>query len=124
MRLFRYREDRLPIAIICALFLLDVFAFLYFDSPTVLAVWMLVGLLPKGHICAWNHHHQHMATFRQALPNRLLEIVYGLMTGITSNTWLLHHSVGHHVNYLDQKLDESRWQKANGETMGVAYSRK
>jgi fatty acid desaturase len=119
MRLFRYSEDQIPVAIICALFLLDVGAYFFLSNPVWLALWMLVGLLPKGHICAWNHHHQHVSTFRHALPNRLLEVVYALMTGISSNTWFLHHSVGHHVNYLDQQLDESRWQDEKGETMGV-----
>ena len=118
MRLFRNREDRVPVTIITALFLLDVAAYFLLDSPIALTVWMGVGLLPKGHICAWNHHHQHVPTFRVPMLNRLLEVVYGLQTGITGNTWVLHHSVGHHLNYLDQSKDESRWQTSDGKVMG------
>jgi fatty acid desaturase len=31
---------------------------------------------------------------------------------------VLHHSVGHHVNDLDQTKDESRWARADGSRMG------
>jgi fatty acid desaturase len=82
---------------------------------------MALGLLPKGHICAWNHHHQHVPTFRQPVLNRLLEVVYALQTGITSGTWELHHSIGHHMNYLDQSKDESRWQTADGKVMSELW---
>jgi fatty acid desaturase len=55
--------------------------------------------------------------------NRALELVYGLQTGMTSNAWVLHHTFGHHLHYLDQTLDESRWKRRDGSTMGpIAYS--
>lgn len=117
MPLFRNREDRLPVSIITAFFLLDVAAYFYFQHPLALLGWMALGLLPKGHICAWNHHHQHVSTFRPAWLNRALELMYALQTGITSGTWVLHHSIGHHVNYLDQSKDESRWQTTDGKVM-------
>lgn len=123
MRLFRYREDRLPIAVILAFFAFDVLVYLRTDSVAWLAAWTLVGILPKGHICAWNHHHQHVNVFEPSVFNRLLEIVYALQTGITSNAWVLHHSLGHHVHYLDQAKDESRWRRSDGSSMGeVEYS--
>lgn len=117
MRLFRFREDRLPILIILAIFAFDVFVYLRVDSIALLAAWTVLGILPKGHICAWNHHHQHVNVFEQSVLNRGLELVYALQTGITSNAWVLHHSLGHHVHYLDQKKDESRWQREDGTTM-------
>jgi len=123
MRLFRYREDRLPIAVILCFFALDVVMYLQVDSVAWLAAWTLFGILPKGHICAWNHHHQHVNTFERPLFNRALEIVYALQTGITSNAWVLHHSLGHHVHYLDQAKDESRWLRSDGTPMGeLEYS--
>ena len=75
-------------------------------------------MLPKAGVCAFNHHHQHVSTFTSPLPNRLLEFVYALQTGVTSQAWVLHHSLGHHVNYLDQEKDESRWQRKDGTMMG------
>ncbi len=75
-------------------------------------------LVPKGVVCAWNHHHQHTMTFRSATLNRLLELAYAFHTGATSNLWVLHHVLGHHHNFLDQSKDESRWMRQNGKTMG------
>ncbi len=43
----------------------------------------------------------------------------GLQSGIVGETWVLHHTLGHHQNYLDRRKDESGWTKDNGETMNV-----
>jgi len=115
--MFRYRADILPISLIVASFLADLVVFAI--APWWVALpWALVGLLPKACICAWNHHHQHVPTFRSRLPNRLLEVVYALQTGALPLAWELHHNAGHHVNYLDQERDESRWARPDGSVMG------
>lgn len=108
--------------LVLAYFALDLAVFFLVDSVWVLAAWFLLGLFPKACISAWNHHHQHVFTFSRPVLNRLLELVYAFQTGMTSHTWLLHHVLGHHVNYRDQSKDESRWQRRDGRTMGpVAY---
>jgi fatty acid desaturase len=104
--------------VIVAVFAFDLWVYARVDALGWLALWTLVGALVKGHICAWNHHHQHVATFVHTLPNRAIEIVFGLQTGATSHAWVLHHVVGHHMNYLDQTADESRWQRRDGTRMG------
>lgn len=119
--MFRYAEDRLPIIVITLIFVLDLLVYASVDNPLWLFAWTLVGVVPKGNICAWNHHHQHTAVFKHAPLNRALELMYALQTGVTTNTWVLHHTIGHHNNYLDQELDESRWQDEDGGVMGVAY---
>lgn len=119
MRLFRYRQDRLPVLLFSLLFAADLAVFMLVDHPVLLFSWTLLGILPKGWVCAWNHHHQHLSTFEVPLLNRLLEIVFALQTGMTSNSWLLHHVLGHHPNYLDQEKDESRWMNADGKPMGI-----
>lgn len=116
---FRHAEDRLPIALICALFGFDLLVYATVDSWLLLALWTTVGAVIKAHVCAFNHHHQHVATFSVGWLNRLIEIVYALQTGITSHTWVLHHSVGHHMNYLEPQKDESGWQRKDGSTMGA-----
>ena len=85
----------------------------------VLLVYFVLTIIPKGCICAWNHHHQHTVTFKWLPLNRLLELSYALHTGVTTNLWLLHHVLGHHHNYLDQTKDESRWKRKSGEKMGM-----
>lgn len=119
MQFFRYREDRVPIALFIAYFALDVALFFTVDSFWFLFAWYVIGILPKACISAWNHHHQHVMTFKQPILNRLLEIVYTFQTGITGNAWVLHHVVGHHLHYLDQTKDESRWKRLDGTTMGI-----
>ncbi|MFN3239531.1 MAG: fatty acid desaturase [Pseudomonadales bacterium] len=116
--MFRYPEDRLPVVLILSLTALDFLVYFTVDSVVFLICYFLLTIIPKGCICAWNHHHQHTKTFKWTPLNRLLELSFGLHTGVSTNLWLLHHVFGHHHNYLDQTIDESRWKRKNGETMG------
>ncbi len=104
--------------VFACVFALDLTVYFTAQSWWAPILWFGILSIPKGWISAWNHHHQHVPMFRHALPNRLLEIVFGFQTGVTSHAWFLHHVVGHHRNYLDQDKDESRWRRADGTTMG------
>ena len=117
--MFKYRADQLPVAIILAISGIDFFLYFSVEAIWVLAAYWLMMVIPKGKICAWNHHHQHTPTFKQEGLNHILEFFYALHTGVTTNLWLLHHVFGHHKNYLDQSKDESRWQHESGEKMGM-----
>ena len=118
MRVFRYDEDRLPVLCFTLIFCCDLLVYACVDNAWALAAWTLVGIFPKGCACAFSHHHQHVATFKSVWLNRMLEQVYALQTGAVSNAWVLHHVLGHHVNYLDQTKDESGWKDDDGSTMG------
>lgn len=123
MSVFRYAADRPRVAAFAAHLAIDFCAYLFIDNPFVLLVYATVGIFLKAPACAFNHHHQHVPTFHSDVLNRLVEIMYGLQTGAFSHAWVLHHSVGHHLHYLDQKLDESRWQREDGTKMGeLEYS--
>lgn len=120
---FRNTADRPYVAAFVVFLLLDVLAYLYVDHPVLLLIIFGVGILPKASVCAFNHHHQHVPTFTVEPLNRLLELMYALQTGVSSHAWVLHHSVGHHLNYLDQTKDESRWRRDDGSLMGeLEYS--
>lgn len=119
MSLFKHPEDRLPVAIALTMTGLDFAAYVWLDSPWVLVGYALFMVMPKGILSAWNHHHQHVHTFRSTALNRLLELSYALHTGMTTHAWLLHHVLGHHLNFLDQTRDESRWQRHDGTRMGM-----
>ncbi|MCK5903266.1 MAG: fatty acid desaturase [Cocleimonas sp.] len=118
-RIFRYKEDRWPIAIILLLTVIDFIVYFTVDNLSVFLVYYLIMIIPKGIISAWNHHHQHLFTFRNTALNRLLEFFYALHTGVTTHLWRLHHVLGHHLNFLDQKNDESRWKRKDGSKMGA-----
>lgn len=119
IHIFKYKEDRWPVFIILALTLIDFALYFTLNNGVLLFCYYLIMIIPKGVICAWNHHHQHLFTFRHNVLNRCLEFFYALHTGVTSNLWRLHHVLGHHVNFLDQKIDESRWQRKDGTQMSV-----
>ncbi|MDA0789888.1 MAG: fatty acid desaturase [Proteobacteria bacterium] len=116
---FRNSADRLPSILIIFLTCLDFVVYFTVDSVVLLGLYFLLGIFPKGCICAWNHHHQHIPTYRFKPLNRLLELSYAFHTGVTTHLWLLHHVLGHHHHYLDQSRDESRWKRADGSTMGA-----
>ncbi|MCI5065970.1 fatty acid desaturase [bacterium] len=117
-RLFRYQADIFPISLFSLLFLLDLTVFFLVESPLFIVIWFALCLMPKVAICSWNHHHQHVHTFRKPFLNRLLELIYTFQTGITTNAWVLHHNLGHHIHYLDQTKDESGWKRRDGSKMG------
>jgi len=119
MKYFRYKEDRLPTTLIVLLFVSDLLIYFLVGSIPVLLVWLVIAVSLKIFVACWNHHHQHLNTFHQTILNRLFEIVHTFHTGITTNVWLLHHNLGHHVNYLNQKKDESGWTRPDGTRMGV-----
>lgn len=117
--MFNYRADRLPITIITLFFALDIGIVVMVYNPWILVTWAVLGILPKVCVCAWNHHHQHVSTFKWPVLNGLLEVMYSFQTGALPSTWVMHHNIGHHVNYMNQSKDESRWQKPDGTTMGT-----
>lgn len=116
--LFRFPADRLPVSIILALSLLDFIVFFTLENIWMIIAFWLIMIIPKGVICAWNHHHQHRHVFEYTWQNRLLEFFYALHTGVTTNLWVLHHNMGHHRNFMDQEKDQSRWKREDGSTMG------
>jgi fatty acid desaturase len=117
--MFRFAADRIPVFVVAAFSLIDFVVYLFVDGILLLAAYMLLMILPKGIICAWNHHHQHTMTFHSRLLNRVLEFFYALHTGVTTNLWGLHHVLGHHRNFLDQTRDESGWKSSDGKTMSA-----
>ena len=117
--MFRYSSDRAPVFLVLALSAIDFLIYFMVDNVWWLAGYTLLVILPKGLICAWNHHHQHTLTFHAKPLNRLLEFFYALHTGVTTNLWVLHHVLGHHKNFLDQERDESAWKRRNGSPMSV-----
>ena len=117
--MFKYSADKKPVFIILLFSFVDFIAFFYLETLWVLVAYWFIMMIPKGLISAWNHHHQHSHVFKNNALNRILEFFYALHTGVTTNLWVLHHNLGHHRNFLDQRIDESRWKRKDGSTMGM-----
>lgn len=118
LKIFRYPADVVPTFLIVLLTILDFIVFFQTKSVWFLLLWLVLVTFPKVCICSWNHHHQHLNTFYNKYLNRVIEFIYALHTGVTTNAWVLHHNLGHHLNYLDQSKDESAWKRKDGSTMG------
>ena len=116
----RKKIDYYPITVILLIFCVDLLV--YFFSPfwLVTLLWAASSIYIKGFTCSLNHHHQHYKFFSKKWANRAIEFVMGLQTGIVGEMWVLHHTFGHHQNYLDQTKDESGWQRRDGSVMNVA----
>jgi fatty acid desaturase len=124
--LLKYKADRGPLAYVLAAFGLRV-AVWALATPLVCAISVLPLALLGMFVAPINHHHQHVNTFRAAWLNRLYELVLALQTGVGPYNWVLHHNLGHHVNYLNQPPhehpDQSRWRRPDGTPMGrLEYS--
>ncbi|MDX2256067.1 MAG: fatty acid desaturase [Pseudanabaenaceae cyanobacterium bins.39] len=91
--------------------------FLFSPSLVIPIAWAVFSLSIKGLICCWNHHHQHCKFFTVSWANNLIELIMGLHTGVVGEAWSLHHTLGHHINYLDQTKDESAWKTPSGRLM-------
>jgi fatty acid desaturase len=119
MTLVRQPADRIPLLLFFTFFAADLAVYRFATAWWVPVAWWALCLIPKGWVSAWNHHHQHVAMFKHGFMNRLLELGFSWQTGIVSNAWVLHHNLGHHVNYLEPLKDESGWMREDGTTMGV-----
>jgi fatty acid desaturase len=120
-RWLRYKVDRRAVAIVSVMFGLHVAVF--FLSPTwVAGLCVIPFTVASMFVSAINHNHQHFNTFHSSWMNRVYDIALSLQTGIAPYSWVLHHNLGHHVNYLNQRPhpepDESRWTRRDGSQMG------
>ena len=119
--ILKYKADRGYVAYVLSVLAVRMVLWL-FATPLVCALAVL-PLLGLGVLIApINHHHQHVNSFRKPWVNRLYDIALALQSGVAPYAWVLHHNLGHHVNYLNQppheKPDESRWRKPDGREMG------
>ena len=125
-RILKYRADRGPVLYVSAIFGLHLACWLA-AAPAVALAAVLPLTLASLFVAPIHHHHQHLNTFRSALLNRLYDLVLALQTGVAPYAWVLHHNLGHHAHYLQQRPheqpDESTWTRRDGTRMGrVEYT--
>jgi fatty acid desaturase len=119
--ILKYKADRGPIAYVVASFALRL-ALWAFAAPWICAISVIPLAVLGMFVAPINHHHQHVNSFRAAWQNRVYDLLLALQAGVGPYGWVLHHNLGHHVNYLHQpphdNPDESRWTRADGTQMG------
>lgn len=124
--ILRYKADRRPVTYTCVMLGVHLAAFAL--APTWVAASLIIPFaILSMFIAPLNHHHQHFNTFHNSVLNRIYEVVLSLQTGISPYGWVLHHNLGHHRNYLNQRPhaepDESKWTRKDGSQMGrVEYT--
>jgi beta-carotene hydroxylase len=120
-KLLRFRADRPAVGLVLGGFAAHVGVYLL-ASPAAAALATIPLFLLSILIAPLNHHHQHVNVFRSAVLNRIYELALALQTGAGPYTWVLHHGLGHHLNYLNQPPhetpDESHWTRPDGTPMG------
>ncbi|HEX4338832.1 MAG TPA: fatty acid desaturase [Polyangiaceae bacterium] len=118
--ILRYTADRYTVFHVLALAALQ-FGAWRTGSALIAAIAAVLLLFFCLMSAPMNHNHQHVNVFRAPVLNRLFEIPLSLQTGIGSYGWVLHHNLGHHLNYLaptSREVDQSRWWRTDGTTMG------
>jgi len=121
--ILRYTVDRKTVAFVIALLALQLS--IWHWAPLWLAALTTPVLIFLSIITATiNHNHQHVNVFRSPALNRVFELPLALQSGMGPYSWVLHHNLGHHLNYLHQhpsvSVDESRWTRKDGSLMGQA----
>ncbi|MBW2241345.1 MAG: fatty acid desaturase [Deltaproteobacteria bacterium] len=119
--ILKYKADRGPVAFVVASFGLRL-ALWSLAGPWICALCVLPLAVMGMFVAPINHHHQHVNSFRAGWLNRIYDLVLALQAGIAPYGWVLHHNLGHHLNYLnqppDENPDESRWTRPDGTQMG------
>ena len=120
--MLKKRIDIWPVSLACIVFALQFGAlFLPFFWAALVGLGFLYFC---GSIAAFQHHHGHVAVFRNKKLNELLDLMMSFQTGIVPYAWVLHHNIGHHGNYLNQypeesnqTIDASHWTRKDGSVM-------
>jgi fatty acid desaturase len=117
-RVFRHPIDVVPVTLIGAVFGAQLAIYLGVSTP--LRVLALVTLLfpIQVNFAGMCHNHHHLNTFRLPPLNRVFEVMMFLQLGMLPYVYTLHHNLGHHRHYLDQRIDSNRWRRRDGGTMG------
>jgi len=119
--ILRYTADRYTLLHVLAVAAIQL-GLWWKASATVAALAVLPLFVVSIMTAAMHHNHQHVNVFRAPFLNRLFELPLALQTGIGAYGWVLHHNLGHHLNYLarpeGEPPDESAWKRGDGGTMG------
>ena len=119
----KYKTDLLPLCILGVTFFVDCYMIYTYQLERwyIPLIWTIFSIpFIKGFLCAFNHHHQHVSPFKHKSLNYLIGIFYASTTGVTYNTWVIHHNIDHHTTGhlgLAWPEEASTWVRPSGATM-------
>ncbi len=101
----KYAEDVRPLAIVFIAFGMSLLPFL-----VGMPIWLLVPYLAlswyiRGYTPFAQHNHGHLPVFNSRVLNHLYDVFLTQVTGYPTALWELHHTRGHHRNFLDPAKD-------------------
>jgi fatty acid desaturase len=114
----RHPVDVFPVAVMGAVFAVQLAIFLCVDSPLRVTVAVALLFPIQVNFAGMCHNHHHLNTFRQRSLNRAFEVMMFLQLGMLPYGYTLHHNIGHHTHYMDPERDPNRWRREDGSTMG------
>jgi fatty acid desaturase len=120
--LLRYREDRMPLALVLLTSGAQGLGYLYVHAIGPAIACALLLLPAQIAVSTIVHNQSHLGMFRSRVFNRLIELLMFLQTGMYTTKFALHHNRGHHLHYRDPKRDPSTWVRTDGTAMSrLAY---
>jgi beta-carotene hydroxylase len=120
MRFIRYKQDIWAILLVLTLISSQLALFFLVDNIYMILAAVASLIVLQGSAAAVNHNHQHLPIFMSHRLNRLFEVALFFNTGCGPWAWVLHHTIGHHMHYLDSNEDTCSWKRKDGTTMSTA----
>lgn len=117
-KLIPYPADAWAVLLITGTFLGQVALYLFVHSVPLLVLGTVLLLPFCLSVVGYNHNHMHVRTFKNALLNRILEMMIFFETGSSPYSGVLNHIVGHHASYDKPELDTLNWRRRDGTMMG------
>lgn len=119
MQVIRYKQDIGAIILVLALIITQLSVFFLVDNIYILCAVAALLIVVQGSATAINHNHQHLPIFKIDILNRIFEVGLFFNTGCGPWAWVLHHTLGHHMNYMNQEEDTCSWKRKDGKTMST-----
>ena len=119
MQILRYKQDTAAVILVVALIITQLAVFFLINNIYIICAIAALLLIAQASATAINHNQQHLPIFKSGILNRLFEVGLFFNTGCGPWAWVLHHTLGHHMNYLNQEEDTCAWKRKDGTTMST-----
>ncbi|MBI3555808.1 MAG: fatty acid desaturase [Deltaproteobacteria bacterium] len=106
--LLKYNIDVQPVAMVLVTVGLSLLPFFVAMPVWFLVPYFVLVIFAKSFIPFAQHNHAHLAIFNSKALNHVFDVFLTQCTGYPTALWELHHTRGHHRNFLTPELDVAR----------------